>query len=451
MRGSSIAGATSRTSLLAAAACILVFVPESLIPAAVPRSPAGQDQAPSRLWVLAEPDAIVEYDVATFAAARALKIPRRLFEHPEYLSVSARGQMLYVPAPGTHGDGGHGSAADDRVWFWDGQRAREWTPAEPGSRGLRPQDPPTTEAVRQWFLSATGDSLFLFENRFEYRAEGATAGSEPQRSVRASARVWRTDLAGGQREEAVSVSSSGWCRCETGACPETCPEWEFWAPDGVVGDFFLSTRITPGQLQTTYHESLVWRRSGSAWSATPLSEPVERFLAASRQGDALIVAVPDGGCCGWDNEGSDQLRLLQHGKVLTLYDEFARYHNRNYDVSIYPADARLAPGGSMVAYTLVSTSPVGGRIRLSSEGKDDPDALERVRTARAALPAVEVVDLGSVPPPATIVARARLVGWLTERELLVVRDGLLTACDRRGRATAVTPIRVRSAADAFLR
>ena len=118
--------------------------------------------------------------------------------------------------------------------------------------------------------------------------------------------MWRTDHAGGRPEEVAAVSSSAWCRCETGACSETCPEWEFWAPDGVVGDFFLLTRVTPGQLQTTYHESLLYRRSGNRWSARPLPQPVERFLAASAQGDALVVAVLDGGCCGWDNEGSDR-------------------------------------------------------------------------------------------------------------------------------------------------
>ena len=157
-----IARATEWTRLLAAAACVLTFVPDD--PAC--RQPARiRRQRIFGFWPSRTQSS--KYDVATFAPTRTLKVPRRLLDHPEYLSVDASGQMLYVPPPGVHGDGGDAAVPGDRAWFWDGQRAREWALVEPDARGRRPQDPPLTETARQWFLSFGRDSLFLFENRFD--------------------------------------------------------------------------------------------------------------------------------------------------------------------------------------------------------------------------------------------------------------------------------------------
>src|SRR5450759_1824821 len=57
-------------------------------------------QSPKQLWVLQEPDEIVEYDVTKFAARRTMKVPRRLVEHPEYLSINTKGQMVFLPPKG---------------------------------------------------------------------------------------------------------------------------------------------------------------------------------------------------------------------------------------------------------------------------------------------------------------------------------------------------------------
>jgi len=451
MRVCTTARAAAKTTAVVPAVLALALVPAMLLPVGSPRVGAAGPQSPKRLWVLQEPDAITEYDVITFAARQTVKVPRRLVEHPEYLSINARGQMVFLPPAGTHWAGGDVALSGDRVWFWDGRQAREWNVEEFATRGVSGGEPAVTDTARQWFLSAGGESLFWFENRFEDRAEKGAPDSGPQRSVRSTARVWRTDLSGGWPEDVATLSASGWCRCETGACEETCPAWEVWVPDGIVSDFFLATRVTQGQLQATYHETLLYRPSGPAWRARRLPQAVERFLAASARGDMLVATVPDGGCCGWDNEGNDQLLILRNGKVSVLYDEAERYRNRNYDVSFYPSDARFAPGGSILAYTIVSTAGAGTQIRLSSEGKDDAEERARVRTAIAGLPAVEVVQLDGPSRPAAVIPRAGLVGWLTDRKLLVARDGLLTVCDSRGNASTATPIRVRTAADAFLR
>jgi hypothetical protein len=439
------------TGGLALAACALVLVSEPLQPAAGPRAAAGPGQKPAHLWVLTEPDSVIEYDPATFAARRTLKIPRRLFDHPEYLSVNASGQMIFLPPAGMQWQSSDSASSGNRAWFWDGQRANEWPIELPASGEQDPEAPPLRQTVRQWMLSADGASLFWFENTFEYRHENAAADSGPRSSVRASARVWQTDLHGGQRHEIAALPVSGWCRCETGACSETCPEWEFWGPDGIVDDVFFASRLTPGQLQTTYHESLRYRREGSTWQRSALPRAVERFLCASARGEALITAVLDGGCCGWENEGSDQLLLVEAGKVSVLYDEFARYGNRDYDVSIFPSYARVAPGGSMVAYTLASTAAARDPIRLSSSGTGNAAELARVRSAVTGLPAVEILNLRNPPGPIAVIPRAGLAGWLNDRELLVAREGALVVSDPHGNTRKATNIRLRTASDAFLR
>ncbi len=407
---------------------------------------AAQTQSPKRLWVLQEPDRIVEYDIKAFAARRTLTTPRRLLEHPEYLSVNATGQMMFLPPKGAQWGGGEMAAAGDRAWFWDGRQAKEWKLEGPKTPGGSAGTPTVTETALQWFLSAGGKSLFRFENRFEKIVD------EPglERSVRSTARVWRTNL-DGSNPETTSLDSSGWCECTTGTCSESCPEWFFWAPDGVVDDFFLMTRVTPGQIGSTYHESRLYQRSGRRWAVKKLPQPVESPLTASEKGAVLVVAVPDGGCCGWENEGNDQTLLLRNGKGSVIYDEAGRYGNRNYDVSFYTSDARLAPNNAMLAYTIVSTAHADSDIRLSLDGKENGEELARIRKAIADLPAVEVAQLGAPPRSAAIIHHAALVGWVSDREILVAQDGRLAVYDTRGSKRKETAIRVRSAADAFLR
>jgi hypothetical protein len=408
---------------------------------------AAQAQSPKRLWVLQEPDQMVEYDITTFAGRRTLTVPRRLLQVPEYLSINATGQMVFLPPNGAQWGGGEMATAAGRIWFWDGRQGKESKLKGAAAPGRSAGKSTVTETALQWFLSAGGESLYWFENRFEKILDAPGV----DRSVRSTASVWRTDIAGVRPETTAKLSSAGRCECTTGVCSESCPEWSFWAPDGVVDDFFVVTRVTPGQLGSTYHESLLYQRSGGTWLARKLPQPVERPLTASEKGDVLLAAVQDGGCCGWENDGNDQLLLLKNGKSSVLYDEWGRYGNRNYDVSFYAADARLAAGNTMLAYTIVSTTRTDSGIRLSSAGKENAEELARVRKAIADLPVVEVVQLGSPSRPAAAIRHAALVGWVSDRELLVAQDGRLVVYDTRGGKLKETAIRVRSAADALLR
>lgn len=398
----------------------------------------AQAQSSGSFWVLREPDQAVQYDAPGSAARRAVQVPRRLLEHPEFLTVNAKGQMLFVPPRGAEWGSGEMASAGGRVWLWDGSQAREWPLGDRPAGGIT--------ITLDWFLSAGGDALFVLETRVEKVVDP----SGLDLSVRTTARVRRTDLTRGSAVTIASLPSSGQCMCATGVCSETCPEWSLWAPGGVVGDAFLVTLVTPGQIGSTWHESLLYRRTGQQWRATKLPQPLEQPFAASSTGDLVIAAVLDGGCCAWMNEGSDKLLLVHGGAVAVLYDEFTRYDNSNYDVSFYPSNARLAPGRFMVAYTLVSTAKPGDPIPLSSSGTERPDELARVRATIAELPSIEVVRLSAPPQRTAVIPHAALVGWLNDREILTVRDGSLTVYDLQTARWRDAAIRVRTAADVFL-
>ena len=166
---------------------------------------AAHAQAPQRLWVLQRPDELVEYDVTTFAARRTLKVPRRLLEQPEYLSINAMGQMVFLPPKDEQWASGELATAGDRAWFWDGHQAKEWQLAGPQTRGGSAGTPTVTDTARQWFLSAGGESLVWVEQRFEQ----VMADPSLERAVRATARVWCTDLAGSRPEPIASLSAPG--------------------------------------------------------------------------------------------------------------------------------------------------------------------------------------------------------------------------------------------------
>ena len=209
--------------------------------------------------------------------------------------------------------------------------------------------------------------------------------------------------------------------------------------------------MTPGQIESTYQDSVLYQRSGSRWTAKKLPQPIAMPLAASERGEILIHAVPDAGCCAWENESSDQLRLLQNRRSIVLYDEARRYDNRNYDVSFYASNAQLSSGHTLLAYTLVSTARGDGEVRLSSEGKDNAEELVRIRRTIADLPVVEIVRLGATPRTTAAIAHAELIGWIGEREILVAQDGTLALYDPQGVKRRDTSIHARNAAYAFLR
>jgi hypothetical protein len=379
-----------------------------------------------RLWVLQAPDRLVEYDVMSFQERSSIVVPQYVVKHPEYLKITATGQGLFeLPRGLALGDAPELSG---RIWFWDGTRGRE----------LASQD-------RDAFLAADGGSLVWFANSFATDVDRDGV----ERTVRTSARVWQTDLNGGNEATLVSIPPAPSCQCSTGTCSESCPEWTMWAPAGGVDTAFILTQFTPGQLQSSYERSVLYRRAGSRWQPTPLASPLERVLASDPAAEMLIEAVPDGGCCGWINESSDQTALVQGGRRTVLFDEFTRFANADYDISFYTVAASISPARSVIAHT-VHADLLEDEIRLSADGKANPAALARIRSAIAEMPTTEIIQLGAPPKTVGTIRKAHAIGWLNDRELLVVDDGVVAIYDARGTKLRTTTIHVSGAA-AFLR
>ncbi len=404
------------------------------------------EQIAKRLWVLREPDEVVEYDPATFAPKQTVKVPPQALRNPESFTVSSDGQMLFDPNPGGSENAAPGSAGD-RLWLWNGQAA-----AFLDRRAIRTDSPAganrsVIESTPRCFPATDGRSLYWLANEFGKVKE---KDRNIELSVATTFRAWQSGPAGEGRVQIAEMSFVP-CDCGTGVCEETCPEGEFWVPAGGILDFFFVTRWIPGQIGSTYLSSHIYRKSGERWSAQELPQAMESVLDAAQGGNIVVHAVLDGACCGWDNESSDMTILARNGRSVVLFNERERYANPNYDVSFFTSNAALSADVRFIAMTIVATAKPGADIRLSSEGKADDAELARIRRAIADLPAVEVLRLAEPPAQVFRAPRAVLVGWLSEKEILVVENHILMALDFTSGSRRGSQIRVPSETLVFLR
>jgi hypothetical protein len=400
-------------------------------------------QTGKRLWVLQAPDQIVEYDLHTFAPKLSLKLPPEALQHPENLLINRQGQMLFSFPPLQ-------DASDlpaDKLWLWDGQAGQLLARGVTRRRTPAGDNLAVLEAVPACMLSADGAHLYWFENRFQKLSD---KGNNVDLSVITTYRGWRTDLEGSQPQPLASVTLPK-CECGTSVCSETCPEAIFWAPNEGVDDFFLVTLWIPGQIGSTFQSSVLYQRSGDKWTAKPLPAPLEQVLDAAGQGSVLLSVITDAGCCGWDNESDDRTLLWRDGKSTVVFDEREHYHNDNYDVSFFTTNARLSPDRHAVAYTVAATAPAGAEIRLADSGQPAPEELARIQQALRELPAVEMVRLDPQPKRAAVIPHATLVGWLSDKEILVLADQELQVFDTGGHRRTESRIKVSNPSWVFLR
>ena len=401
----------------------------------------GQEK---RLWVLRAPGEMAEYDPATFTQKQTIKVPAEAVQSPQSLAVNHLGQILYAPPlslPLAEAD----LPSAHKVWLWDGRTAAtidEGVKREVATTG---SNQAVTESAPAAYLSADGTHLFWFAN-LSRRLQRENVDL----SITTTWQAWQTDTNGGNRQNLVEVKLPD-CRCETGACEESCPYGVVWVPDGGLGKFFLMTEFVAGQTETTYKATTRYLEEGGKWTADSLAEPLQRVLDATSDGNTVVEAIPDTGCCGWVNESDDQTRVVSGGKVRTVFDERATYKNPDYDVSFFTSNARLSPEVGFVAMTIVATAEANQPIQLSDEGQANPEESKQIRAALAELPAVEVKSLEDSPRRVAFVPHAALVGWISEKEILIVEDHMIVAYNVATGARRKSSVRVEDAARAFLR
>jgi hypothetical protein len=397
-----------------------------------------------RLWVLQPSGEMAEYSPATFAILQRVKVPPEALKSPSNISVNRQGQILFAPTislPLSEAD----TTDLHKIWIWNGHTLNSIDQGVEHKSEEHGSNQAVTESAPFPYLSADGTHLFWFTNQ-----PRRLQREEVDLSTTVTFQAWRTDVEGKAREEVTSTKLPD-CRCPTGSCDESCPSVSVWAPDGGIQNFFVTTQIVAGQTATTYKDSTRYQLEGSKWTANPVPAPLQRVLDANSSGSVIVEAIPDTGCCGWSNQSNDQTLVLVDGKTSTIFDEQATYKNADYDVSFYTSSARLSPDAGRVAVTISATTQGNKAIQLSEQGQANPEESQLIRKALLELPAVEVKSVEDVPRRLAFVPHAVLVGWLNDKELLIIENHMLVAYNVGTGARRKSTVKIEDALHAFLR
>jgi hypothetical protein len=397
-----------------------------------------------RLWILQSTGEMVEYDLTNFAPKQRAKLPTEAAKSPAAISVNRLGQMLFaspVSLPLSDSD----IANPRKIWVWNGHAALSIDQPLEHKEEAHGSNQAISESAPIPYLVADGNHLLWFANEARrLEREGVDL------STTNTFQAWQTDLEGKGREE-VASSRLPDCRCPTGSCEESCPTFMVWAPTAGIDSFFLTTQFVAGQTSTTYKASTRYQQEGGKWNPTTLADPLQRVLDANSNGTAIVVAIPDTGCCGWSNQSNDQTLLIAEGKTRTLFDEQATYKNADYDVSFYTANARLSPDSQTIAMTIVATAQSNKPIQLSEQGQANPEESQRIRKALLDVPSVELETADDTLHRVALLPHAVLIGWINDKELLILENHLLVAYNVGSAARRKSTIHVEDSSRVFLR
>ncbi len=401
-----------------------------------------------RLWVLRAPGEMVEYDTSTFTVKQTVKVPAEALQSPANLEVNRLEQILFAPAVSLP-LGEEDVQSPHKVWIWNGHAAATIDQGVKREVATTGSNQAVTESAPSPHLSTDGRHLFWFANQSRrLQREGVDL------SVTTTWQAWQTDLSGAGREDIAALKLPE-CRCSTGACEQTCPSGVVWAPETGVDNFLLMTQFFAGKTELVYKASTLYTDDGGKWIASELAQPLRRVLDVASGGKVIVEAIPDTGCCGWSNESDDQTLLRKDEKTVILFDERATYKNPDYDVSFFTSNAQLSPElGSVagsVAMTITATTQANQPIQLSDQGEDNPEESKEIRKALAELPAVEVKSLDDSARRIAFLPHATLVGWINEKEILLVENHLLVSYTVATGARHRSTVRVEDAAHVFLR
>lgn len=389
------------------------------------------------------PGEMAEYDPLTFAAKHIIKIPAEAIAAPQSFSANHLGQLLFVPAlslPLAEDE----VASQHKVWFWDGHNATSLARDVTSSTATAGSNLAITESIPQPFLSQDGAHLYWFSNQARrLQRDGVDL------SVKITWSSYRTDLSGGARQDLASAVLPE-CSCPTGACEESCPHGEVWAPPDGVGNYLLLTQFVAAKTQPIYKSTSLYEESAGKWSARPIAPPLRHLLDAA-SGDAILEAVPDTGCCGWENQSNDQTLLHLRGKTLTLFDESAEFKNPDYDVSFYTVNGQLSPNLACVAMTVAATAKPNQPIQLSEQGQANPEESQHIRRALLDLPAVEVKSAEGTPRRMAFIPHATLIAWISDKEILILEEHLLVVYNVVSGARRKSTIRADGGEHVYLR
>ena len=391
------------------------------------------------VWILGGHDKLSAYDGNSFQLLQESTLPRPTedFGQPEPFSISHDGLVLYA-----NSNGGH--------FFWNLWRAGRLYKLLGDTTITRPGTGDTShviDATPYPRLAADSQQLFWFENWLSVLRQGN--GIELRQS--GEFRGWVSGLDNRNLGKTAEFPFAS-CKCDTSVCEETCPRVDAWAPVTGITDFFFLTLWVPGQTSPRFLETDLYQATGGVWKKSRLEAPVNEFLDASDHGNSYIARTFDTACCGWENESDDVTYVVHDGRRVTLFDEFGRFENKDYDISFFTPKALFSPDGANIAYEISATSYApDAKIRLADEGKKNPDELLRIRQALSGLPRVEVVRSADLAKPIFSLPKAELVGWLDRDRLLIWRHGELLAINTTKWQFKATGLKADRATRVFVR
>ena len=397
-----------------------------------------------RLWILRSSGEMVEYDPATFGRKGTVKIPPDAVKSLAAISVNRIGQTLFAPVISLPLSDEDAKSAHN-IWFWDGHTASTLNQGVEHKVETRGSNQEVTESAPTVTLSADGAHLFWFANESRrLQREGVDL------SITTTWQAWQTDTNGQNRQDLASVNMPD-CRCQTGSCEESCPTTLVWASVAGLQKFFLMTQFVTGQTQTEYKSTTLYQQSSGKWTPSPLPQPLQRVLDASPDGATIAEAVPDTGCCGWSNQSDDQTLINDNGKSRKIFDELESYKNPDYDVSFFTSNATFSPDLKLIAMTITATTDANHPIQLAEDGQANPEESQRIHKALSQLPAVELKTLDDTPKRLAFLPHASLIGWISEKELLIIEDHLLVTYSLATGTRRKSTIKVDDPARVFLR
>ena len=104
-----------------------------------------------------------------------------------------------------------------------------------------------------------------------------------------------------------------------------------------------------------------------------------------------------------------------------------------------------------MALTIVATAKPNTPIQLAEQGQANPDELQHIRKSLFDLPAVEIKSNEGVPRHIAFLPHTTLVGWISDKEILIVEGHLLVAYNVASGTRRKSTIVVEDAAHVFLR
>ena len=165
----------------------------------------------------------------------------------------------------------------------------------------------------------------------------------------------------------------------------------------------------------------------------------------------MSTRFPDTGCCGWSNQSNDQTLVLSDGKKRTVFDEQATYKNPDYDVSFYTSNARLSPEFGSVAMTIAATAQANQGDSIVGTGQANPEESKQDSQGVGGIAGGGSEKMEDTPRRVAFLPHATLVGWISEKEILIVEDHLLVAYNVATGTRRKSSVRVEDAGRVFLR